>query len=120
MKTTRGSILAKVNNAIDGGIINDIFIHVRNYVVCSLILVAGFYAKDNPRNLLPLGTKADVVAGFITIAFGFLLILINLYDGIYKLSKYKRHFLLDILLLVIYLFVTLRIFEIIWNFRSAF
>ena len=112
------SILAKVNTAIDDGIINNIFIHVRNYVVCSLILAAGFYAIKNPRNLL-LGTKADEIAGVVTIVFGLLLILINLYDGIYKLSKYKRHFLLHILLLVIYLFVTLRIFEIIWNFRSA-
>ena len=114
------SILTKINNAIDGGIINDIFSHVRNYAVCSLIVVAGFYAKNNPRSLLPLGAKADVVAGFITITFGFLLILLNLYDGIYKLSKYKHHLLLNILLLVIYLFVSLRIFEIIWNFRSAF
>ena len=114
------SILAKVNNAIDEGIINDIFIHVRNYAVCSLILAAGFYAKNNPRNLLPLGAKADVIAGFITITFGILLILLNLYDGIYKLSKYKHHFLLDLLLLVIYLFVTARIFEILWNFRSTF
>ena len=113
------SILAKVNNAIDGGIINDIFIHVRNYVVCSLILAAGFYAIKNPRNIL-LGPKAYEVAGYITIVFGFLLILLNLYDGIYKLSKYKRHLLLNILLLAIYLFVTLRIFEIIWSFRSAF
>ena len=113
------SILAKVNNAIDGGIINDIFIHVRNYVMCSLILAAGFYAIKNPRNIL-LGPKAYEVAGYITIVFGFFLILLNLYDGIYKLSKYKHHLLLNILLLAIYLFVTLRIFEIIWNFRSAF
>ena len=113
------SILAKVNNAIDGGIINDIFIHIRNYVVCSLILAAGFYAIKNPRNIL-LGPKAYEVAGYITIVFGFFLILLNLYDGIYKLSKYKHHFLLNILLLVIYLFVTVRIFEILWNFRSTF
>ena len=113
------SILAKVNKKINGGIINDIFIHVRNYVVCSLILAAGFYAIKNPRNIL-LGPKAYEVAGYITIVFGFLLILLNLYDGIYKLSKYNHHLLLNILLLVIYLFVTLRIFEIIWNFRSAF
>ena len=113
------SILTKINNAIDEGIINDIFNHVRNYVVCSLILAAGFYAIKNPRNIL-LGPKAYEVAGYITIVFGFLLILLNLYDGIYKLSKYKYHVLLDFLLLAIYLFVTVRIFEIIWNFRSTF
>jgi hypothetical protein len=113
------SILAKVNNAIDKGLFQDIFSHVRNYVVCSLILAAGFYAVKNPRDLF-LGTKADEVAGVVTIVFGFLLILINLYGGIYKLSKYKGHFLLNILLLVIYLFVSLRVFEIIWNFRSAY
>jgi hypothetical protein len=113
------SILAKVNNAIDEGIINNIFVHVRNYVVCSLILAAGFYAVKNPRDLF-LGTKADEVAGVVTIVFGFLLIFINIYDGFYKLSKFKHHFLLNILLLVIYLFVSLRVFEIIWNFRSAY
>ena len=68
------SIFAKINSAIDDGIINDIFIHVRNYVVCSLILAAGFYAIKNPRNLL-LGTMADELAGVVTIVFGFLLIL---------------------------------------------
>jgi len=113
------SILAKVNNAIDEGRINYIFMHVRNYVVCSLILAAGFYAIKNPRNLL-FGTMADELAGAVTIVFGFLLILLNLYDGIYRLSKYKYSLLLNILLLVIYLLVTLRIFEIIWNFRSIF
>ena len=113
------SILTKFNNAIDEGIFQDIFMHVRNYVVCSLLLAAGFYAVKNPRNLL-FGTIADEVAGVVTLVFGFLLIFLNLYDGIYKLSKYKRHILLNILLLVLYLFVTLRIFEIIWNFRSAF
>ena len=113
------SIFAKINSAIDDGIINDIFIHVRNYVVCSLILAAGFYAIKNPRNLL-LGTMADELAGVVTIVFGFLLILLNLYDGIYRLSKFKQSLLLNILLLVIYLIVTLRIFEIIWNFRSIF
>ena len=97
----------------------DIFTHVRNYVVCSMILAAGFYAVKNPRNLL-FGTKADEVAGVVTLAFGFLLIFINIYDGIYKLSKYKSHFLLNILLVVLYLFVSLRVFEIIWNFRSAY
>ena len=113
------SIFAKINSAIDEGVFKDIFTHIRNYVVCSLLLAAGFYAVKNPRNLL-LGTKADEVAGVVTLVFGFLLILLNLYDGIYRLSKYKRHFLLNISLFVIYLFVTLRIFEIIWNFRSAF
>jgi hypothetical protein len=113
------SILAKINNAIDEGRINDIFMHVRNYVVCSLILAAGFHTIKNPRNLF-FGTKADEVAGVVTIVFGFLLILLNLYDGIYKLSKYKYSLLLNILLVAIYLLVTLRIFEIIWNFRSTF
>ena len=113
------SILTKFNNAIDEGIFQDIFIHFRNYVVCSLVLAAGFYAIKNPRNLL-LGTKADEVAGAVTLIFGFLLLFMNIYDGIYKISKYKRHFLLNILLLVIYLFVSLRVFEIIWNFRSAY
>jgi hypothetical protein len=113
------SIFAKINSAIDDGIINNIFVHVRNYVVCSLILAAGFYAIKNPRNLL-FGTMADELAGAVTIVFGFLLILLNLYDGIYKLSKYKYSLLLNILLVAIYLLVTLRIFEIIWNFRSTF
>jgi len=113
------SILAKVNNAIDEGIFKDVFTHVRNYVVCSLILVAGFHTIKNPRNLF-LGTTADEVAGIVTIVFGFLLILMNLYDGIYKISKYKHSSLLNILFLVIYLFITFRIFEIIWNFRSAY
>jgi hypothetical protein len=113
------SILTKFNNAIDEGIIKDIFFHIRNYVVCSLILTAGFYAIKNPRNLL-FGTRADELAGVVTIVFGCLLILLNLYDGIYKLSKFKYNLLLNILLVVIYLFVSLRIFEIIWNFRSAY
>jgi hypothetical protein len=113
------SILPKFNNAIDEGVFKEIFTHIRNYVVCSLILAAGFYAVKNPRNLL-FGTKADEVAGVVTLVFGFLLIFINLYDGIYKLSRHKRHFLLNIFLLVIYLFVSLRVFEIIWNFRSAY
>jgi hypothetical protein len=59
------SILPKFNNAIDEGVFKEIFTHIRNYVVCSLILAAGFHTIKNPRNLL-FGTKADEVAGVVT------------------------------------------------------
>jgi hypothetical protein len=113
------SIIAKFNNAIDKGIIKDIFLHIRNYAVSSMILAAGFYEIKHPRKLL-LGAKADEVAGFITIVFGIILLLLNLYNGIYKLSKYKQNLLVHGFFLVAYIVITVRIFEIIWHFRSTF
>jgi hypothetical protein len=113
------SILAKINNAIDDGLINKIFTHIRNYLICITIIAAGIYElKISQHQLLPslVGYK---VVGIIAILLGFLLALLNLYGATYKLSKNEYPLKLNILLIGAYLIITLRILEIIWYLRFS-
>ena len=46
------------------------------------------------------------------------LIFFNLYDGIRRISKSKYHFSLTIGLVLIYLFLSVRVIEMAWDFRD--
>ena len=83
-----------------------------------MIIAAGFFALESQRELLP-GPFADEFAGVITVVVGFLLVLLNLYVAFYRLSKSRFNIISNVLLISIYIIITVRIFEVIWHFRSA-
>jgi membrane-bound ClpP family serine protease len=111
------SFLAKLNNALDDGLLKVVFTHIRNYVLCMTIMAAGFFALEAEHELFP--GLLDEFAGVLAVVFGLLLAMLNLYEAIYRLSKNKFHTILNIILVVLYIIITGRIFEVIWHFRSA-
>jgi hypothetical protein len=114
-------MLNKLKSSIDAGLVILVFTHIRNYLICITIIAAGFFALENQQvALLGLPILFDKFAGLITILLGLMLALLNLYDAIYRLSRMKFHLVLNFLLVGIYIFVTLRIFEVLWHFKSAF
>ncbi len=111
------SFITKLNNEIDKGLVALIFTHIRNYLICMTIIGAGFFAVESEYQLHgPLPYKSY---GTIVIFIGIFLALFNLYDGIYRFSKRKFPALLNYLLIGFYIIFTLRMFEIVWHFRSA-
>ena len=103
---------------LDKGVPAEIFVHARNWSVAVLIFAAGVYAvgRDalNPEpgfmGILPLGIGVAVLGG--------LLMVLNLVDGLYRLSKAKYRLSLSLLLAVFYIFISLRIAQILIDFRS--
>ncbi len=87
----------------------EIFRHVRNLVVATLVIAAGMHAIENGRSLDINGLPNTAVAGYIVSTIGIVLFLLNLMDGLHRLSKVRRHLALQVLLLAIYVFITLRV-----------
>ena len=109
--------IKRLNSALDRGAIKQVFDHVRNYLICAFMLAVGTtelrQAESQFFDLIPPGS-----AGMGVIFFAFVLICLNLYDGIRRIWKYKYHISLTIGLVLIYLFMSVRVIEMAWNFRD--
>ena len=111
------NIVRRLNSALDQGVSKQVFDHVRNYMICALILAIGTTELREKEaqffDLIPPG-----YSGLGVVALGVLLILFNLYDGIRRISRSPHHRLLIAALIVLYLFMTARIVEMAWDFRD--
>ena len=109
--------IKRLNSALDRGVIKQIFDHVRNYMICAFILAVGTtelrQTESQFFDLIPPG-----YAGLGVIFVASILICFNLYDGIRRISKSKYHISLTIGLVVLYLFISVRVVEMAWDFRD--
>ena len=99
--------------------IDAIFTHVRNLVVATLVLAAGIHATraDSVRSIP--GVLDVGVAGYVVAVIGGGLILLNLANGLYKLSKTQWPVLLQVLLIVAYLLGSIRVARLLLAFRTG-
>jgi len=106
------------NRALDDGLSKAIFDHMRNFLMCAFLLAIGTaefrYHKYPLFDFIP-----EYFSGLGIIAISFMLIGLNLYDGIRKISKSKYHFILTVVLVTIYLSMSVRVIELTWSFRST-
>ncbi|HUG56784.1 MAG TPA: hypothetical protein VL002_00940 [Candidimonas sp.] len=95
-----------------------IFDHLRNLLVCTLLLAAGSFQLKQP-----FGIFADSVfqslLGYGVVAMAVILILLNLLDGIYKLSKIRHPFIFKLGLIVAYIIITIRVVVVTSLFRVS-
>ena len=110
-------MIQRLNRMLDEVGTKYIFDHVRNYVICALLLAIGTTELRQPEHeffgLIPPG-----YAGIGVIAVAIALICLNLYDGIRRISKSRYHVLLITLLVLAYLFISIRVIEMAWDFRD--
>ena len=109
--------MKRLNSALDRGVIKQIFDHVRNYLICAFVLAVGTTELRQPESqffdLIPPG-----YAGSGVIFVASILICINLYDGIRRISRSKYHISLTVGLVLLYLFISIRVIEMAWDFRD--
>jgi len=110
------TILERFNNALDRGISKDIFDHLRNFLMCAFLLAIGTNQIKEHSSIL-FGFIPGQYAGSGVIVVALFLILLNLYDGIRKISKTRYHSMFIIALIVFYLFLSVRVIEMAWDFR---
>ncbi len=110
--------IQEFNEALKNGLSKEIFDHVRNYLICALILAIGAN-EFNQHESSTYGFISSEFSGVGVIALALILMFINFYDGIRRISSVKFHNLFIIILALMYLFVSLRIVEIAWYFRSS-
>jgi hypothetical protein len=117
---TRNSRLDRFRTKMfDQGGLEEIFRHVRNIVTSSFIMAAGVYAVKYQRSLDIWGVFNISSAGYGVAALGIVLFLLNLLDGMHQLAKFRWHVAFQVLLVIIYLMITIRVEQIVVSFRTS-
>ena len=111
------NLIDKLNTVLQNGLSKEVFDHVRNYLICALLLAIGTTELREHSSTF-FGIFSVKYSGVALVGLSVLLISLNLYDGIRKLSKFKYHLILEITLIVLYIFLSIRVTEMAWNFRS--
>jgi len=109
----------RLDAALDQGISKAVFDHLRNFLICAFLLAIGTNEFREHTSIL-FGLISSQYSGLGVIAISCLLIALNLYDGIRKISRTKYHVIFTIILIVLYLFLSIRVVEMAWNFRTPF
>ena len=87
-------VLRKLNDSLQQGLVKEVFDHVRNYLVGAFILVIGVYEHKQHASRLHEIVPAQYT-GMAIICLAIILIGLNLYDGIRKISSLKYHLVLS-------------------------
>ena len=107
------------NIALDKGLAKSVFDHVRNYMMCSLLLAIGVSGIDGDNDLI-LNLVPNTYSSISLVALAVILFCLNLYDGIRVLSKsnYHRGYIFG--LVAIYIAMSVVVIELTSSFRVAF
>jgi FtsH-binding integral membrane protein len=112
-----GKLWRKYLALLDTEFTTQVFDNIKNLLVCALLFAAGTNALHSEHHLY-MGLMASNVAGWVLIAVSALLMLLNVSDGIRRLSRLRYHTAFQILLFLIYLVLAVRVVEIVWDFRA--
>jgi len=104
---------------LDEGGIEEIFSHLRNLILATVVIAAGSYATTQPEKVKLFGFLTPEMAGYGIEAFGAILVGLNFVDGIYKLTKLGSHLILKIALAVLYLLISIRLIYFVVLLRSG-
>lgn len=105
------------NISFQEDMVKQLFDHVRNYMICALLLAIGTTEfREQASNVT--SVVESQYSGVAIIGIALLLMLVNLYDGVRRLAKTKYHATLIAVLIVLYVFLSIRVVEMSWNFRA--
>jgi len=111
-------IIRQINTALDDGLAKSVFDHIRNFLMCAFLLAIGT-AEFRQHTSEFFGLISSQYSGTGVIGLSLILICLNLYDGIRKISRTKYHLILTIVLIGIYIFLSIRVVEMSWDFRTT-
>ena len=104
---------------LDDGGIDEIFSHLRNLLMATVILAAGLYALRRPDGIELFSVLSLQIAGYCVGAIGICLVGLNLLDGWYKLTKLGSSMLLRTAFAGLYLFVSMRLVQFVVLLRAG-
>jgi len=106
-----------IKDMINKGAVNEIFVHVRNVTAATLIVAAGVYSHAHSGGIHLISVLPSKYVGDIIAGVGIALLLLNLLDGVSKMSKLRYNIILIIFMIVFYLLFIVRLVEILLSFR---
>ena len=96
-----------------------VFDHVRNLVLATLIIAAGVHANVYAPDMPTLAIFELKSFGYGVAAVGLILAILNLLDGLHKLARTSTPILLRVLVIMLYLFFSVRVLQLIYLFRIS-
>ncbi len=109
-------LIERLNEKLENGFTKGIFDHIRNLLMCTFLLSIGTSQLKEQDDMFFSVTQGKY-AGVSIIAVSFILMIINTFDGVRVINKAKFHILISISLVFLYLFLTIKIMEMGWDFR---
>lgn len=103
----------------DEGGAKEIFDHVRNLLMGSVIIAAGSYAIRQAPDVEIFGVANLEIAGIGVAAIGFMLVGLNLLDGLFKLTRIGSPLALRIALVGVYVFLSMRLVQFVVLLRAG-
>ena len=104
--------------AIDRGLSKEIFDHLRNYLMGAFLLAIGTHEMKYSDSMLFGLIKSEAVVGVGVAGIAVIFLAINFYDGVKRISRSQYHLVLTIAFVTLYVFFSLRVIEMAWNFRG--
>lgn len=109
----------KFNDALDRGLSKAVFDHVRNYMMCSLLLAIGVSGSNEDADLL-FNLVPKNYSGISLVGLSCILFCLNLYDGIREISKSNYHSIFIFGLVMVYVAMSVVVIELASSFRASF
>lgn len=107
-----------VRALFDQGGLKAAFEHIRNLVIATVLVAAGFETVKRFDTIDVFGLSDPLFAGYVVAGIGCLLVGLNFLDGLRRLARLRWHFALQGALSIGYLFFSLRIVQLIIFFRT--
>lgn len=109
----------RFNRALDRGLSKSVFDHVRNYMMCALLLAIAVRGFDDQSDLL-FDLIPNNYSAISLVLLAIILFSLNLYDGIREISKTGHHPMLIVGLVFVYMAMAVVVIELASSFRAAF
>ena len=94
-----------LKNFFDSGLIDSLFIHIRNVFYCSLFFAVGSYTKQHPPAIIE-GTFLRPIRGYLLIVIGIFLTVLSLADSVNHINKLNFAKTIKICALIFHFFVS--------------
>ena len=104
---------------IDEGGLKELFEHVKNLLMATLVMAAGSYGIKQAAVLEVFGVFDVGFSGYVVLAIGVLLAVLNAINGFHKLNKQQWHVGFRVAAIFIYFVVTMRLVQLVVMLRSS-
>lgn len=114
----RGVRRAVTQALFDGNGLKGAFEHIRNLVIATVLVAAGFETVKRSDVINLPGLSNPLFAGYVVAGIGCALIVLNLLAGLRQLSRLRWHIALQTALIITYVIFSLRMVQLIILFRT--
>src|SRR5258707_8616634 len=91
----------------------EIFSHVEKMIIGTLIVSAGAHVSSNEPAIVLFGYLRHGLVGRGVMLFGVILLVLNFFDGLYKLARLDWHIAYQVVMTVCYIALSVRLIQLI-------